>query len=255
MQNSVKLIMSTDELTENEFNMIYSTLNSHYIIKMIQSNLEKYLYNTILEINKILDDNLSLTNNNDINQDDYYYIHEFLKEVDNNFLVCIPKFSSKDIVSLYILFGAKQKNKSDYEQFEGPIIKPISYKRILEVLMEQKNILNDNFGRKLAIESAKEIIYTLSKDRFEIKEDFDEFSKDIENKILNLKDNNDKQKSKNFIAIFKMTLDIAKKIDDINKNNQNIKLLFDDTIFLKYQKWNEKLDYTSKYPYLVYILN
>ena len=52
-----------------------------------------------------------------------------------------------------------------------------------------------------------------------------------------------------------MTLDISKTIDDINKNNQNIKLLFDDTIFLKYQKWNEKLDYTSKYPHLVYILN
>ncbi len=32
-------------------------------------------------MNKILDDNLSLTNNNDINQDNYYYIHEFLKEV------------------------------------------------------------------------------------------------------------------------------------------------------------------------------
>ena len=47
MKNSVKLIMSTDELKENEFNMIYSTLNSHYIIKMIQSNLEKYLYNII----------------------------------------------------------------------------------------------------------------------------------------------------------------------------------------------------------------
>ena len=96
--------------------------------------------------------------------------------------------------------------------------------------------MNDNFGRKLAIESAKEIIYTLSKNRFEIKECFEEFSKDIENKILNLKDNNNKQKSKNFIDIFKMTLDIAKKIDDINKNKQNIKLLFDDTIFLKYQK-------------------
>ena len=163
MKNAVKLIMSTDELTENEFNMIYSTLNSHYIIKMIQSNLEKYLYNTILEINKILDDNLSLANNNDINQDDYYYIHEFLKEVDDNFLVCIPKFSSKDIVSLYILFGAKQKNKSDYEQFEGSIIKPISYKRILDVLMEQKNILNDNFGRKLTIESEKEIFILYQK--------------------------------------------------------------------------------------------
>ena len=236
MKNAIKLIVSTDELTENEFNMIYSILNSHYIIKMIQSNLVKYLYNTIFEINKILDDNLSLTNNNYINQDDYFYIHEFLKEVDNNFLVCIPKFSSKDIISLYILLDSKQKNKSDYEQFECSIIKPISYGRMLEVLVEQKKILNDNFGRKLTIGSAKEIIYTLSKNRFEIKECFEEFSKDIENKILNLKDNNDKQKSKNFIDIFKITLDIAKKIDDINKNKQNIKLLFDDTIFLKYQK-------------------
>ncbi len=152
------------------------------------------------------------------------------------FLVCMLKFSSKDIISLYILFGAKQKNKSDYEQFEGPIIKPISYKRILEVLMEQKNILNDNFGKKLVTESAKEISYTLSKNRFEIKNFFEEFSKNIENKILNLKNNNDKQKSKNFIDIFKIILYIAKKIDDINKNNQNIKLLFDDTVFLKYQK-------------------
>ena len=87
----------------------------------------------------------------------------FLRKLIIIFQFVYQTFSSKDKISLYILFGAKQKNKSDYEQFEGPIIKPISYKRILEVLMEQKNILNDNFGRKLAIESAKEIIYTLSK--------------------------------------------------------------------------------------------
>ncbi len=43
MKNSIKLIISTNELTENKFNMIYSLLNSHYIIKMIQSNLVKYL--------------------------------------------------------------------------------------------------------------------------------------------------------------------------------------------------------------------
>ena len=97
------------------------------------------------------------------------------------------------IVSLYILFGAKQKNKSEYEQFEGSIIKPISYKRILDVLMEQKNVLNDNFGRKLInYWFWKRDFYTLSKDKFEIKEDFEEFSKYLENKILNLKDNNDK---------------------------------------------------------------
>ena len=95
MKNAIKLIVSTDELRENEFNMIYSILNSHYIIKMIQSNLVKYLYNTIFEINKILDDNLSLTNNNYINQENYYYIDEFLKEVDNNFLVCIPNIFIK----------------------------------------------------------------------------------------------------------------------------------------------------------------
>ena len=174
MKNTVKLIMSTDEFTENEFNMIYSTLNSHYIIKMIQSKLKKYLYNTIPEINEILDHNLSLTNNNEINQD-YYYINAELNKVDDNFLVCIPKFSLKDIVSLYILFGAKQ-NKSDYEPFEGPIIKPISYNKILDALMAEKDIFNDNFGRKLSIESAKEIIYTLSKDTPNIQESFVEFT-------------------------------------------------------------------------------
>ena len=58
--------------------------------------------------------------------------------------------------------------------------------------MEQKNILNDNFGRKLTIDSEKEIFILYQKIDLEIKEDFEEFSKDIENKILNLKDNNDK---------------------------------------------------------------
>jgi len=72
------------------------------------------------------------------------------KEIDNKFLIQIPQFKSKDIVLLYIQFGAKNKKTKDYESNEGPIIKQIKYNRIIDVLMAQKtNILNDNFGKKL----------------------------------------------------------------------------------------------------------
>ena len=53
-------------------------------------------------------------------------------------------------------------NTKEYEPYEGPILKQIKYSRILDVLLGNKiNILNDNFGKKTAEESAKEIIYTL----------------------------------------------------------------------------------------------
>ena len=45
------LIISTDDLAEEEFKLIYSTLN-------IKNDLEKYLYNSIPEINQILEKNL-----------------------------------------------------------------------------------------------------------------------------------------------------------------------------------------------------
>ena len=257
MKYASNLIISTEELTEDEFIMIYSTLNSHFILKMIKNKLEQYLFNIKYEINKILENNLLLTDKNDIiNKNDYCNILEKEKEIGNEFLIQIPKFNSKDIVFLYMQFGSKNKNK-EYEPYEGPILKQIKYSRILDVLLGNKiNILNDNFGKKTAEESAKEIIYTLSKNTFQIKESFDEFTTDIDNKIINLKTEPiDTRKEKDFINIFKMTLDIAKKIDKINNSNDNVKLLFDDTIFFTDQKWYQNLDYTTKYPHLIYILN
>ena len=44
--------MLKNELTDGEFNMIESTLNSHYIFKMIKNHLEEYLFNPKDEINK-----------------------------------------------------------------------------------------------------------------------------------------------------------------------------------------------------------
>ena len=102
MKYASDLIISTDELTEEEFNLIYSILNSHYIMKMIKAHLEQYLYNSIPEINKILDNNLLLDDENIINKNDYYFIHEIGKEINSKFLIQIPKFKPKDIVLLYI---------------------------------------------------------------------------------------------------------------------------------------------------------
>jgi len=150
MKFASNLIISTDELTDDEFNLIYSTLNSHYIMKMIKEQLEEYLYNTVDKINDILDNNLLLNDESITNKNDYFFLHEKEKEIDNKFLIQIPQFKSKDIVLLYIQFGAKNKKTKDYEPNEGPIIKQIKYNRIIDVLMVQKtNILNDNFGKKL----------------------------------------------------------------------------------------------------------
>jgi len=255
MKYASNLIISTEELTEEEFKMIYSTLNSHYIFKMLKSKLEEYLYNPVYEINIILENNLLLKNNTIINKNDFYYIHEYVKELGNEFLLQIPKFTSKDIVFLFIQFGAKNKNK-DYEPSEGPVIKQIKYSRLLDVLMAKKNkILDDDFGKKSAETSAKEIIFTLSIESFGIKDSFDDFTNDIENKILNLKDNKNTQKEKEFVNLFKMILNIAKNIDRMNSNEINIKLSFDDILFLKEQKWYQDIKYTTTYPHLIYILN
>ena len=262
MKYASDLIISTDELTEEEFNLIYSTLNSHYIMKMIKAHLEQYLYNCIPEINKILDNNLLIDDEKIINKNDYYFIHEIGKEINNKFMIQIPKFKPKDIVLLYMQFGAKNKKSREYEPSEGPIIKQIKYSRILDVLMEQKNnILNDNFGKKTAETTAKEIIYTLCKNTFKIENSFDDFSNDIINILSQLSEklnneNNFKnsQKNKEFIDIFKITLDISKKIDNLISGNE-IKLNFEDAKFLEDDKWNLDIDYISRYPHLIYILN
>jgi len=156
----------------------------------------------------------------------------------------------------------KNKKSREYEPSEGPIIKQIKYSRILDVLMEQKNnILNDNFGKKTAETTAKEIIYTLCKNTFKIENSFDDFSNDIINILSQLSEklnneNNFKnsQKNKEFIDIFKITLDISKKIDNLISGNE-IKLNFEDAKFLEDDKWNLDIDYISRYPHLIYILN
>jgi len=71
MKFASNLIISTDELTDDEFNLIYSTLNSHYIMKMIKEQLEEYLYNTVDKINDILDNNLSSNDESITNKNDY----------------------------------------------------------------------------------------------------------------------------------------------------------------------------------------
>ena len=261
MKYASNLIMSTDELIDNEFNMIYATLNSHFIIKMLHDKLENYLFNSTFEINGILKNNLLLINQSDIiNKNDYYYIQEKVKKLGNDFILQIPKFTSKDIVFLYIQFGSKNK-KGDYEPFQGPILKQIQYNRILDVLLANKiNLLNDDRGRKLAETSAKEIIYDLSKNTFKIEESFDNFSENIDTKILELKDQNikrDIQKEKDFTKIFKITLDIARKIDKMNEKN-NIELSYEDTDFLdddKLEQIYKNIENTTKYPHLIYILN
>lgn len=112
--------------------------------------------------------------------------------------------------------------------------------------MAKKNkILDDDFGKKSAETSAKEIIFTLLIESFDIKDSFDEFTNDFENKILNLKDNKNIWKEKEFVNLFKMILNIAKNIDGMNSNDINIKLSFDDILFLKEPKCYQVIDYTT----------
>ena len=254
MKFASNLIISTDELTDNELNLIYATLNSHYIMKMIKNQLEEYLFNGVDKINDILDNNLLIEDKNITNKNDYYFIHEKEKEIDNKFLIQIPQFKPKDIVLLYFQIGAKNKKADEYEIYEGPIIKLIKYNRIMDVLKEQKNnILNDNFGQKNAKTTAIQIIYTLSKNTFTIKESFDVFEQNIDDILSNLAKNNT-QENKEFINIFKITLDIAKKIDEINKS-EKIELNLEDTKFIDEYDWYQNIDYTTQYPHLIYILN
>ena len=262
MKFASNLIISTEELIDDEFNLIYSTLNSYYIINVISKHLEKYLFNCTKEINNILENNFSLNDRNIINKNDYYYIHEYIKEINNKFLIQIPQLNQRDIVLLFIQFGAKNKKSKDYEPKEGPILKQIKYNRILDALLSKKSdILNDDMGERTAEKTAAIIIYTLSRDRFHISDNYQEFSKNIDQKISQLSENNnkneeikDKQEEKQFINVFKMTLDIARKIDELNKK-EKIKLSFDDLYIFKDDKWYQNLDYTTQYPHLIYILN
>ena len=260
MKFASNLIISTDELIDDEFNLIYSTLNSHYILKMLKNHLEQYLFNCTKEINKILENNLLLNDKSIINKNDYYFIHEKEKEIGNEFLIQIPQLKPKDIVLLYIQFGSKNKKTRDYEPNDGPILKQIKYGRILDVLLSKNNnILNDDYGKKTAQKTAIEIIHTLCKNTFKMSFSFDEFEQDIDNKLNQFKIQNteNKQKIIDFVEIFKITLDIARKIDELN-SKENIKLKFDDVNFLKEDKdykWYQDIVYSSKYPHLIYILN
>ena len=146
-------------------------------MKMVEENLKDYLFNCAKEINKILENNLMLNDESIINKKDYYFIHDKLKEVGNQFLIQIPEFKALDIVFLYLQLGTKKsKNINDYELNEGPILKKIKYNKILDVLKnELNNILNDNFGTKSAKQTAIEIIYTIVRDKFSLKYDIKTF--------------------------------------------------------------------------------
>lgn len=75
---------------------------------MLNAHLKEYLFNCYDKMNEILDNDMN--GDEEIsNKFDYYYIHEKEKEFDNNFLIQIPKLKSKDIVLLYMQFGAKKK--------------------------------------------------------------------------------------------------------------------------------------------------
>ena len=161
-------------------------------------------------------------NQKKINKNDYYFIHEKEKNLENDFLIKIPQLKPKDIVLLYMQFNSKNESVIS----EGPILKQIRYERIIDVLISEKyNILNDNYGKKSALRTATEIIYTLCKNTFHIYDDLDEFEQNIDEKLKKLIDESEdkengkpenKQKIKDFVGIFTMTLDIARKIDELN---------------------------------------
>ena len=229
MKFASNLIISSEELIDDEFNLIYSTLNSHYIFKMIQNNLENYLFNCAKEINGILDNNFILNNKNIINKNDYYFIREKEKRIDNNLVIQLPQLKPKDIVFLFIQFGAKNKKTKDYEPTEGPLLKQIKYNNMIDVLLSQKNIiLNDDMGERTAEATAISIIYILSKNLFQLSDNLEDFSNNTEQKIEQLLTNVNKneeeiknnQNKKEIIDIFTFTLDIAKKIDESNKNEK-----------------------------------
>ena len=259
MRIASNLIISTDKLIDKEFNFIYSTLNCNYIMKMVEENLKDYLFNCAKEINKILENNLMLNDESIINKKDYYFIHDKLKEVGNQFLIQIPEFKALDIVFLYLQLGTKKsKNINDYELNEGPILKKIKYNKILDVLKnELNNILNDNFGTKSAKQTAIEIIYTIVRDKFSLKYDIKTFENDIDNKLNEIVSNNNIEDTKKFITYSKLTLYIAKEIDKVN-SDEKIKLIYDDMEFLKddtEEKWYQNSEYITKFPHLIYILS
>ena len=253
MKFAIDIILSNEELIEEEFNLILSTLNSYYIIKMIDNNLEKYLFNCSNEINKILENNFLLYEQDITNKNDYYYIYTEEKEIDCNFLIQIPQFKPKDIVLLFFEICSKNKN-GDYEIKEGPLLKKIKHNGIFDILKDNKNeIFNDNFGKKTAKKSAIEIIYILSKTVFKISESFEEFEKDIYTILNKLDFKEINPIDKQIINIFKIILNISIKIDEIN-SQMKIKLNYDDAKILKDEIIIKDINYILKYPKLIYVI-
>jgi hypothetical protein len=253
MKFATDVILSNDELIDEEFNLILSTLNSHYILKMFNRNLEEYLFNCSNEINKILENNFLFYEKDINNKNDYYYIYEKEKEINYDFLIQIPQFKPKDIVFLFMQICEKNK-KGDYEIKEGPILKKVkNSNRIFNILKEKKNsIFNDNFGKKTAVKTALEIIYILFEKIYKSNKTLEEFEKDIFNILNKLDSNDNNQNDKQIIKIFKMTIDIAIKIDEIN-SKQKIKLNFDDIKFLNNDNIFKNIKYISEYPQIIYI--
>ena len=244
------LVISKEELTNDEFNLLYSTLNSYFIMKMIKDDLEEYLFSCTDKINELME-NIMIDDFDVFNKNDYFFIRE--KEKDTNFLIYIPQFKPKDIVLLYIQFGTHIKN-DEYKTEIGPILKEIKTKNTLDILTRKiGKILEEDYGQKNAEKTAIELIYILSKEIFgeESIKDFKVFEKDIDN-ILNQFQK--EEPTTKFIKIFRKTLEIARKIDLSNKN-QKKKLNFEDMLIFENDKWYEDRNYTTKFPNLIYILN
>ena len=247
------LVISKEELTNDEFNLLYSTLNSYFIMKMIKDGLEEYLFSCTDKINELME-NIMIDDIDVFNKNDYFFIRE--KEKDTNFLIYIPQFKPKDIVLLYIQFGTHIKN-DEYKTEIGPILKEIKTKNTLDILTGKiGKILEEDYGKKNAKKTAIELIYILSKEIFDEEsiKDFKVFEKDIDNILNQFQKENQTIQTTKFIKIFRKTLEIARKIDLSNKN-QKKKLNFEDMLIFENDKWYEDRNYTTKFPNLIYILN
>lgn len=247
---------------ENLF-ILYSTINSFFLMKVLNSNLINEFFN----LNEFIN---SFQKRIKFNEDDFYfvnYVKNCSEELPDDFKVFLPKIQPYDIFYLFLNI-LKNNGENRHENFAlGPMlnkfeksqtksklismfkdIKEMKYNKMVDCIIDVSIILFNNiFDAEKNINRNKDEIINIYNERL----------KNNQDSLNNLIKNNNLKQYKNLsdenviIKEIKLLFSIAEEFD---KNNIEYNLSFEDISFLEKNKYLNNNDLFNNYPSLMFYL-
>lgn len=219
-------------------NMLKSTLNAHFICKLLKDNL----FDKIDDLDAILN---NLENRKSENLE-MTWISAYANKYPLDLQIVLPHFLPNDIFSLFVCY------ENDKTPSCGPYLKDnrITDKNLINSLAPflNKKTTNDKTKfKKYCVSVGIEIYINKIKNIDNIPKDFDDFKSFILEELNSIKEDKNKEYILNHIVSI---LSIGEKLAFCPR----FTFTFNDTLFLK-KEWIDNEIFVNKYPSLVYWLS